>query len=155
MNPADLPLRDIHLPPPPGWWPPAPGWWLLLACALLAAAALVWFLRRRARTRTRRAALAELRNLARGYEQTRDAHALAAGLSVLLRRLVLAKRPRAQAAGVTGSAWLEMLDALAPRAALDPVARRVLLEAPYRRSAPCDAPALIAACERWLRALPA
>jgi hypothetical protein len=155
MNPAELPLRDIHLPPPPAWWPPAPGWWLLLACALLGAALLVWVLRRRARTRLHRAALAELRRLAQGYATTRDPHALAAELSVLLRRLVLARCPRAQVAGVAGAAWLELLDGLSPRAPLDSAARRALLEAPYRRGAPCDADALITACERWLRALPA
>ena len=155
MNPAELPLKDIHLPPAPGWWPPAPGWWLLLACTLLAAALLVWFLHRRVRTRTRRAALAELRRLAQRYAETQDSHALAAELSVLLRRLVLANRPRPQAAGLAGGAWLDLLDTLSPRAPLDPTARRALLEAPYRRCAPCNASALIAACERWLRALPA
>jgi len=58
MSPAELPLRDIHLPEPVGWWPPAPGWWALLALALAGAAAWGWLAWRR-RTRVRRAALAD------------------------------------------------------------------------------------------------
>ena len=151
MSPADLPLKDIHLPAPPSWWPPAPGWWGLLALLLLSAALLVYLQRRRVRTRSQRAALAELRELARRYAGTNDAHALAGGISTLLRRFVLAVRPRAPAAGLTGSAWLELLDALSPRAPLDAAARRALIEAAYRPGAPADGATLIAACERWLR----
>jgi hypothetical protein len=154
MNPADLPLKDIHLPPSPSWWPPAPGWWLLLACALLAALAAFVYLRRRSLGRGRREALAQLRLVARRYTESRDDHALAAELSVLLRRVVLSVRPRAQVAGLAGGAWLDALDALAPRAAFDARTRRALLEAAYRRGEPVDGAALIAASERWLRAVP-
>lgn len=155
MNPADLPLKDIHLPAPPSWWPPAPGWWMLAALLLSSLAALAYLLRRRARTRSRRAALAELRAIARRYATTRNGHALAGDVSTLLRRFVLGVRPRASAAGLSGSAWLELLDALSPRAQLDSGARRALVEGAYRPGVPFDGDALIASCERWLRALPA
>ena len=35
MNPAEIPIRDLHLPEPVGWWPLAPGWWLLITIAVL------------------------------------------------------------------------------------------------------------------------
>ena len=38
MNPAELPLRDIHLPEPVSWWPMAPGWWWVIGLLLLASA---------------------------------------------------------------------------------------------------------------------
>ena len=154
MTPAELPLKDIHLPPPPSWWPPAPGWWLLLACALLTAIGLYFYLQRRRLTRGKREALAELRRLARRYEAARDDHALAAELSTLLRRVVLSVCARPQVAGLAGGAWLELLDSLSPRAVFDARSRRALLEAPYRRGEPVDGSALIAASERWLRAVP-
>jgi hypothetical protein len=155
MNPADLPLRDIHLPPAPSWWPPAPGWWLLAAGVVALALACVWFARRHTRTRTRRGALDALAALARDYAATHDAHALAAALSVLLRRLALGALPRERVAGLTGERWIDALDALVPAGRrFDAAARRALAEAPYRGNAACDAEALIAACERWLRALP-
>jgi len=151
VNPADLPLKDIHVPAPPSWWPPAPGWWVLLAIALFAACILGYVLRRRARTRWRRVALSELRAVARRYATTSDGHRLAAEVSALLRRFVLSVQPRAPAAGLSGSAWIDLLDALSPRARLDSATRRALLEAPYRPATRLDGAALIAACERWLR----
>jgi hypothetical protein len=153
MDPAELPLRDIHLPAPPSWWPPAPGWWVLLAGLLAAGIALAWALRRRRRTRARRAALVELERIARRHPH--GGHALAAEVSVLLRRLALALRPRAGAAGLTGDAWLDLLDTLAPRARLDPAIRRILRVAPYRRDCAFDSAVFVAACRRWLRSLPA
>lgn len=155
MNPADLPLRDIHLPPEPSWWPPAPGWWLLAALIVALALLCVWLVRRCRRTRVRRGAIDALAAIAREYAATRDAHALAANVSVLLRRLALRVLPRERVAGLTGDEWLEALDALVPpERRFDPATRRALAEAPYRGGAAFDADALIAACERWLRGLP-
>jgi Domain of unknown function (DUF4381) len=155
MNPADLPLRDIHIPAPPPWWPPAPGWWTLLGLCTIVAIALVWWLRWRRLTAARRAALAHLRAAAAHYASARDAQVLAAEISALLRRLALTLRPRHEVAGVAGSAWFDLLDRLSPRAPFDATTRRVLMEAPYRPNPACDCAALIAACERWLRTLPA
>jgi hypothetical protein len=154
MNPADLPLKDIHLPPPPPWWPPAPGWWVLLALACAALVALFFYVRHRRRTRMRRAALSELAAIARRHAGG-DAHALAADISMLLRRIALGVVPRPEAAGVTGRDWIALLERIAPDAPLDAATRDLILDAPYRRTARIDAQALVDACERWMRALPA
>ena len=44
LDPATLPLRDIHLPLPVDGWPPAPGWWLvaLVVASLVAAGVVRW-----------------------------------------------------------------------------------------------------------------
>lgn len=150
-DPASLPLRDIHLPPAPAWWPPAPGWWILAALAVgLPLLVLAWrHLQRRGALR--RAALAECSALRQHLD---DPPRLAAEVSLLLRRVSLALDPGRQHAALTGEAWLARLRQLAPGFE-DPVLASLLLTAPYAAQPRYDGAALLAALERWLRALPA
>ena len=154
MNPAELPLRDIHLPAAPGWWPPAPGWWLLLVGVLVAVAVGAWLWQRR-RRRLRSAvyqAQVELQRL-RGCLATSEPAALVQDLSVLLRRLAICLYPRGDAAGLTGSAWLQFLDRAAPGAGFGCDDSRVLLDAPYRRQlSRQELEPLFSLCERWIDA---
>ena len=46
LDPAQLPLRDIHLPEAIGLWPPAFGWWILVGAVLVGM--VFWALRYRA-----------------------------------------------------------------------------------------------------------
>ncbi|MGB5739133.1 MAG: DUF4381 domain-containing protein [Woeseia sp.] len=111
MNPAEIPLRDLHLPDPVSWWPLAPGWWLLLAIAL---AGLLWLASRAYRDwqrgRARRLALRELDRLAAAHAADGNVAQLAKSLSALLRRAMLAYAPRVEVARLTGDAWLNWLD---------------------------------------------
>jgi hypothetical protein len=54
IDPASLPLRDIHLPAAISWWPPAPGWWLLAIALTLGPLSVGLWWRWRQRTRLRR-----------------------------------------------------------------------------------------------------
>lgn len=102
MDPAELPLRDVHLPPPPGWWPPAAGWWWVGA-ALLCALALVLLIVARRRARRRR--------WLRLFEQDSAGPTPAArigAISALLRRAARRLDPRADT--LQGEAWLQWLD---------------------------------------------
>lgn len=146
MNPADLPLRDIHVPTP-SWWPPAPGWWLLAALIVVAlivlAVALRQWLRRR---RHWRAIRAELTAIAAAHARDGDVARLADAVSRLVRRGV-------RAAGgdvhLTGAAWRAEVERVADPvpAALQPI----LDGAAYRPTIELDADAVIAACAGWLR----
>ncbi len=115
MNPAELPLRDIHLPAEPGFWPLAPGWWLLLA---LGAGLLLWaWLRwRQAQKRKARqqAVLNVLDSATSAYRQSGDAHRLAQDLSELLRRYVRHVVRDPQATTLQGRAWAGYLAGLLP-----------------------------------------
>lgn len=135
MDPAGLPLRDIHQPPAPPLWPPAPGWWLLALAVLALVAGLWWWRRRRAR---RRAAIAAVFDEAVAAAAT-PAEELAV-MSGLLRRA--ARRIDPQADRLQHTAWLEFLDRHAPDAGRNATGTaftegpgRLLLTGPWQRDA--------------------
>jgi len=143
-------LRDIHLPPAPDWWPPAPGLWILaLLCAICIVLALYTLRRTALRRRLRRAVLAELDRAIEGAGSDRTA--LAAELSLFLRRMALRDDPAA--AALRGEAWLQWLDERAGDTTFSCGIGRTLLDAPYRGSASFDAAALTALVRRWTRAV--
>jgi len=138
-------LRDIHQPEPHFWWPPAPGWWLLAGLALGLLAFGLW--RRRRRRALRRAALAELRRIQTSGASPRRQ---AAEVEMLLRRVALARRPRAQVAPLQGEEWLRCLDRLGDTQAFSRGPGRALLRAPWDPKAPADLEALLALARLWL-----
>lgn len=151
IDPATLPLRDIHLPTAIAWWPPAPGWWVvaLLAIGGPLSGWLWWWWRRR--TALRRAALAELAAL---RMTATTPHQTAMALSQLLRRISLAFAAGPRQDELLDEAWLSRLDALAPGLAANAQWREALLGAPYNPHVDFDVPALLAAVERWIHRLP-
>jgi len=149
-DPAELPLRDIHLPAPVPWWPPAPGWWLL-ALALLLASLLVWlWLRHRRRRQWARVALAELDALAAAYRVDGNAHRLCRDVSLLLRRISLLDRTTPEHVAWTGEDWLLWLDRSLGGSRFHSGPGRVLLNGPYDPNIQVDADALIELCRRWI-----
>ena len=101
--PAQLPLRDIHLPPAPPAWPPAPGWWLV-ALLVLAVALAVSALR--LRRQRRRHAIARLFDEA--VTQASTPSARIAAMSELLRRAARNIDPVADT--LSSDEWLRFLD---------------------------------------------
>ncbi|MEM9057547.1 MAG: DUF4381 domain-containing protein [Pseudomonadota bacterium] len=154
MNPADLPLRDIHLPDAPGWWPLAPGWWLLAALVVLAVVAAILFIRYR-RNALSRLATREVMRLERDWRATGDHRALLCGLAATLRRTAIAVSGRDQAAGLVGDAWRRHLNAPLVGAPFDAAPGALLLDAAYRPDAPqlraADVSVLVDLCKRWPR----
>lgn len=153
MNPANetLPLRDIHLPDPVSWWPPAPGWWLLVLTLLLGVALAVWLRHRYRRGALHRTTRQALDAITRDWKQSRDTRQLARELSVLMRRLCLSRYPRAEVAGLTGTAWLQRLDSLLPGEHFQKGIGRALVEAPYAAQVDVDGDALLQLCSRWVQ----
>ncbi len=154
MNPAELPLKDIHPPAGIGWWPPAPGWWLLLV--LLTALILGgWRLYKRWRRKMAiKVALHLLRELQR--DKQRNAHEQLCALSTLLRRVAISCHPRTQVAALTGQAWLEFLDQGMPDQPFSRGIGRILEDGPYRQAESVEVvemAALLELCEHWLRQL--
>lgn len=155
MNPAELPLRDIHLPAEPGWWPLAPGWWLVAGAVLVAVAVAAWLANRR-RTALSRLAARRVTALERQWRDNGDPRALLGGLSATLRQCAIAVSGRDAAAGLVGEPWREHLNAPLPDRPFDAAPGNLLLDAAYRAEVPAldaaDVEALVTLCRRWPRA---
>ena len=151
MPANSLPLRDIHLPEAIGWWPPAIGWWLLLVLVPLLAALLFYMFRRI----TRKTALKTAKKCLAALKQdtSLDERQKLVELSALLRRMAISIAPREQAAGLTGQAWLALLDRPLPDAPFSNGIGRLLVDAPYQQHAPSRAELdqLLQLAEQWLK----
>lgn len=137
MNPADLPLRDIHLPDPIGWWPLAPGWWWVIGLSLLTAAVVATFIlvRRYRRSRLGYWLRPEFQALVSTYAADQDAMAFLQSVSSLLRRACLSLYPRCTVASLTTQDWLGLLDQAGETSDFTHGPGRVLADGPYLRQA--------------------
>jgi len=133
MDPAQIPLRDLHLPETIGWWPLAPAWWAVIAVVVIVLLLLIRaYLRKRARGAARRHAVRQLDRLAVDYRKHRNAVAFGIEVSELLRRTMLAYASRDEVAGLTGEAWLDWLDRDLDEPLFQKGVGQSLLELPYR-----------------------
>ena len=151
VDPATLPLRDIHLPAAVSWWPPALGWWLLVGLGVAALLVATWWLRRYRARRANRAALALLETAA--TQAATQPLAAVQTVSVALRRFVMTTEQEG-AAAITDEAWLALLDSRWNRQGFSTQAGRLLAQAPYmpaERVATDAAVQLIEMARDWLR----
>lgn len=144
-------LRDIHLPPEPTLsWLPESG----IAMGVLLLAFALWHAWRRRGTRASRAALRTLAALAEAHACDADATAFMRGLSRLLRQHAIHCFPRAGVESMTGTTWLQFLDAHGGAGAFCHGAGALLDERPYQAAGEIDAAALVTLAKRWLEANP-
>lgn len=123
-------LRDIQTPHVSAI--PALGWWLVLAGCLL----LLWLCyaqyKRYQRLGWQREATAELSRLRAQAGDVPVAQTLSA-TSKLIRRVVLAVRPRAAVAPLQGEAWLQELDDICGNSLFSEGFGKLLEQGPYQR----------------------
>lgn len=126
-------MADITLPPPVSMMPATWGWAVLAGLVVLALAFAVFlWLRRRARNRYRRDALAEIGALeAKAGNEAERIEALAA-LPAILKRAALAVWPRDEVAGLSGAKWVAFLKAHAGKAVIDADGFAAFAEGEYR-----------------------
>lgn len=156
MNPSlpELPFRDIHLPDSAAWWPLAPGWWILftflLGCFICA---YIW-LQKYLQTSLKKDAFKELNAIEKMYEQTQDATRCISNLSILLRRVVLSQKQQTPAAGITGIAWLKLLDQRLGTTDFSQGPGQILLAGPYQPTVEKkNVEQLIKLCHKWVSRL--
>jgi hypothetical protein len=150
IDPATLPLRDIHLPEPVGWWPPAPGWWLLM---LLAVGVIGWSCYQFRRRRMWRLVRDRLKRIEQDFATTENHQRLARDLSALLRQAAITRFGRRRCAGLVGSDWAAFLDATGGGKLFADEFVTAVSEAPYQAQPLFDGEKLISACERWLKSI--
>lgn len=155
-DPAELALRDIHLPPEPAWWPPAPGWWILSLLVIVIALITYYFYRRHLRRQQSALNIArqELEKLCTEFDTHKNQRQLVADISILLRRLSISAYPRSDTAGLTGEEWLRFLDSDLQEKPFSRGAGRILVDAPYRPAIEeGEIQPLLDACEMWMQQL--
>ncbi len=145
LDPAQLGLRDIHLPDAIGWWPLAIGWWMIVAAAVVIALVLVV---RYARRWRHRAAQRALRKTIAALQSGADPSQCALDASTILRRFAMTMAADGkQIAGLTGSAWLAYLDSRWDRSDFVGEPGQLLLSYPYQPPRSPAADELLALCE--------
>jgi hypothetical protein len=151
-------LADIAVPAPVSWMPQTWGWAVLgIVVLALAAWGAIRFRQRRAASRYRREAMAELARIEARLGDG-DARAIAlAEVARLLKRVALAAWPRPEVASLSGAAWVEFLRAHAPRAGRGDEMARLLDDLEYRSAQergalpPEEARALARAARAWVK----
>ena len=73
------------------------------------------------------------------------------GLSMLLRRVALARMPQQQPAGLTGEHWLAFLDSHSGGTPFSSGIGKVLACAPYTPDVDFDRSSLLLLAEEWIR----
>ncbi|MFG1358383.1 DUF4381 domain-containing protein [Xanthobacter pseudotagetidis] len=146
-------LRDIHLPDPVGWWPLAPGWWMLAGLMVVLAAIAALLEWRRRQTLAYQAARA-LDAIARDRDRFADARAVAAEAALLMRRVLVTREGRPQAAALTGPDWRRLLGE--GKGAMPEQVHAFLADAPYLPPGLPDADSVdralvVRSVRRWLR----
>lgn len=125
-----LQLRDIHTPQVSAV--PALAWWILLAACLLIAWIGYALYKRYLRYGWKREAKAELSRL-RAQAGTVPVAQTLSGTSKLIRRVVLAVRPRHNVAALEGQAWLAELDDICGKSVFSDGFGKLLEYGPYQR----------------------
>lgn len=149
---STLELRDIHVPPKPLFWPPALGWWVACMLIVIALVLLIRYAVRAARLRRhRRLVLRELSELRQRFARQGDPGALVRQLSILMRRVALARYPRQQVAGLQGSAWLHFLDQTGGGERFSEGPGKVLASAPYAPHVELDPEPLLLLAQDWIK----
>jgi uncharacterized protein YjiS (DUF1127 family) len=148
-DPASLArLVDIVVLPAIPAWPPAPGWWVVIA--VIVAASIAWSIRVRARYRAnayRRAALAELNDVA--LDDAAPMH-----VATVLKRTAIAGTGRAAVASLSGDEWVAWLNGRMRRPVFSDQPAELLAERIYRPGDAADrvvSAELIEAARVWIR----
>ncbi len=147
----ELPFRDIHLPNAISWWPLAPGWWILMSLVIVFLTLTFIVVRYYFKSSLKKDASKELHVIVQKFQRTQDATGCVAEISILLRRVVLSQKHSLPTAGITGSAWLKLLDQTLGSSEFSQGPGQILVVGPYQRLVEeNDIDQLIKLCHKWV-----
>ena len=141
-------LHDIHSPPFISLWPPAIGWWII---ALLITLITAWYYYKYyfITHKIRRIALQKFKRLQQLHYKNQNQ--LIIELSILIRRVALAKFPQHQVAKLNGNTWLQFLDKTGNTKEFTQGLGQTLSVAPYQKSPEIEIDRLMLIIEKWIR----
>ena len=128
-------LRDIHIPAEPSWWPLAPGWWILLLISLLTIVIMTLFIKSRKKTTQQFSGIDvaayqhDFASIQQAYIENKNSLWFVQQSSMLLRKISINAQPESNR--LTGTAWLERLNALFSTQAFTQEYKTVLTENIY------------------------
>jgi len=144
-------LRDIHSPAAISMGPETTAWYIVFAIALMI---MVWmlirFIKAYARKRRQKQALDILHSAVTNYTAENSASAIAS-ISILLRRIALARFKRENVASLKNAAWLNFLDQQLQTTEFSTGIGKILITAPYQKRVETDIAALSDLVERWIK----
>lgn len=150
----ELPFRDIHLPPSISWWPLAFGWWVMISIVIAILVVIFILVRNYLKSSLKKDAAKELNSIEQMYLQTQDSTRCVSALSILLRRVILSQKQQVSAAGITGHAWLQLLDQYSGTCEFSQGPGKILLVGPYQPTVEKDdVDQLIQLCRKWVNRL--
>lgn len=148
----ELPLRDIHLSGPISWWPPAFGWWIIFGAVLLFICLAIFYIRKFTKPTLKKEAIIALNHIEKLLSESQDAAQCVSELSSLLRRISL--KISTEHAGLTGNAWLKVLDQRLNEPEFSQGAGKILLHAPYQPYIDIEETReLTKLCRKWVNTL--
>lgn len=154
QTPADLPLREIHLPEPIHWWPLAFGWWILFFLLLVVIVLSYFGIRDLLRPNLKREASKVLNEIENNFEETRDSSKCISDISFFLRRVALSRNTSPHIAGITGEEWLKYLDQDLGQPEFSKGAGQILLTGPYCQNSDAEKiTQLLLLCHKWVKTL--
>jgi len=149
-------LKDIKLPDPISPWPPAIGWWILAMLALCVLVALaVMIIKYYRKTGYRRAALRQLKQLTKVYQEERDQKKYLLNINMLLKQVCVNYYDKTQVSRLTGESWLRFLDQSAGLQVFAQGPGRILAMQPYTPDqtllSSADLECLEQCCSAWIK----
>lgn len=122
--------------------------------ALLLFLTLLLSIRYSQRPTLKKHASQELTAIEQDFKDTQDASRCLSELSIFLRRVILSQNLPTNAAGLTGTAWLNLLDSSLEEPEFSQGAGKILLTGPYQPNVEKGAVIqLIQLCHKWVKRL--
>ena len=150
----ELPLREIHLPDPVSVWTLAIGWWIVFGLILTLIFISFTVVRKLLKPTLKKQAKKLLGEIEKSFLETGDATHCIAAISVFLRRIVLSQKHSEILAGLTGVAWLKLLDQQLKEPEFSQGIGQILLTGPYSLKADqSEVLGVIQLCKKWVNTL--
>jgi hypothetical protein len=145
-------LKDIHLPHGVSIWPLAPIYYgIILFCIATLGLIIFLVLRQRQAAKVPKAALKTLAKIQSQFADDNNFHRATEALSILLKRVCLAKYDRHKVASLEGKAWLKFLDDTGKMTDFSAGEGQLLIEAAYNPGAKTANHRLFTICEKWIK----